>query len=224
MNDSHSDPVRSLNLLSILGGVVLLIAVSCEILAGDRTHFSQPFLWIQFLVCLLFLADFFVRMSAAPKPRSRFFFRHLLFLLLAIPYLNIVQWCGIGLSRDWAMVVGVLPLARTFLALYLIAMWLADSRVRGLFWAYVLTVVLFTYLSALIFYDYEMGVNDKLNDFGNAFWWAWMNVTTVGAAIFPVTAVGKVVCVLLPILGMAMFPIFTAYVVQEFSQKKPADK
>ncbi len=39
-----------------------------------------------------------------------------------------------------------------------------------------------------------------------------MNVTTVGAAIFPVTAIGKVVCVLLPMLGMAMFPIFTVYV------------
>ena len=32
-----------------------------------------------------------------------------------------------------------------------------------------------------------------------------MNVTTVGAAIFPVTAVGKVVCVLLPIVGMIFF-------------------
>ena len=39
-----------------------------------------------------------------------------------------------------------------------------------------------------------------------------MNVTTVGAAIFPITAIGKVVCVLLPMLGMAMFPIFTVYV------------
>jgi len=54
--------------------------------------------------------------------------------------------------------------------------------------------------------------NDRLDGFGNAQWWAWMNVTTVGAAIFPVTAIGKVVCVLLPMLGMAMFPIFTVYV------------
>ena len=75
-----------------------------------------------------------------------------------------------------------------------------------------LELQLVPYLSALLFYDYEILVNDRLHGFGNALWWAWMNVTTVGAAIFPVTTVGKIICVLLPILGMAMFPIFTVYV------------
>jgi voltage-gated potassium channel len=39
-----------------------------------------------------------------------------------------------------------------------------------------------------------------------------MNMTTVGAAIFPVTAVGKVLAAMLPALGMMFFPIFTIYV------------
>jgi voltage-gated potassium channel len=39
-----------------------------------------------------------------------------------------------------------------------------------------------------------------------------MNMTTVGAEIFPVTAIGKIICVILPIIGMAMFPVFTVYV------------
>ncbi len=86
------------------------------------------------------------------------------------------------------------------------------SSVGRLFAAYIVTLVVFTYLSGLIFYEYEAPVNDRLDGFGNALWWAWMNVTTVGAAIFPITAIGKVVCVLLPMLGMAMFPIFTVYV------------
>ena len=47
-----------------------------------------------------------------------------------------------------------------------------------------------------------------------------MNVTTVGAEIFPVTAVGKVVCVLLPSLGMMMFPIFTIYVTDLITKRK----
>ena len=74
--------------------------------------------------------------------------------------------------------------------------------------------------SGLVFYDYEVLVNPKLHGFGNALWWAWMNVTTVGAEIFPVTAVGKVFCVLLPSLGMMFFPIFTTYVLQEYTHKK----
>ena len=46
-----------------------------------------------------------------------------------------------------------------------------------------------------------------------------MNVTTVGAEIFPVTAIGKVVCILLPSLGMMFFPIFTTYVLDKYTHK-----
>jgi len=92
-----------------------------------------------------------------------------------------------------------------------------------LFWAYILTVVLFTYLSALVFYHYEYPVNDKLTGFGNAMWWAWMNVTTVGAEIFAVTSIGKIITVLLPILGMLFFPIFTSYILQEYKDSASDD-
>ena len=60
-------------------------------------------------------------------------------------------------------------------------------------------------------------------DFGDAIWWASMNLTTVGADIFAVTAVGKILTVLLPTLGMMMFPIFTVYItnlIQQSNEKK----
>jgi voltage-gated potassium channel len=46
-----------------------------------------------------------------------------------------------------------------------------------------------------------------------------MNVTTVGAPIFPVTAIGKVVCVSLPVVGMMFFPIFTVYVSNYYDRR-----
>ena len=123
------------------------------------------------------------------------------------------------------MLIGLMPLVRLFLAFYIVIRWLAGDRVRKLLAAYVLTVALFTYLSALVFYDYEAGVNPRLHGFGDAVWWAWMNVTTVGAEIFPVTTVGKVFSVLLPSLGMLFFPIFTTYVLQEYApRKKESDR
>lgn len=51
-----------------------------------------------------------------------------------------------------------------------------------------------------------------------------MNVTTVGAEIFAVTAIGKVITILLPTLGMMMFPIFTTYILQEYTHKKKSDQ
>lgn len=207
----------TLGAVKVAAGLVLLAALSWEIIAGDHVHMSGTYLTIQFIVCLVFLCDFFVRWTAAER-RTRFFWRNLPFLLLSVPYLNILAWSGLRMTHDWAILVGLIPLLRAFLAMIIIVRWLVrGTKMRRLFVAYIFTVVVFTYISALVFYDYEALANPKLHGFGNALWWAWMNVTTVGAEIFPVTAVGKVFCVLLPSLGMMFFPIFTTYVLQEYA-------
>ncbi len=216
---SRSDGADLLGSLKLLAGVVLLVALSWEILAGDHVHLSRSYLTVQFFVCVIFLYDFLVRLLQADR-KLHFFVRHLFYLLISIPYLTLISWTGVRMTHDWGILVGLVPMLRAFLAMFIIVRWMAlCNRMQWLFAAYLFTVVVFTYLSALVFYDYEALVNPKLEGFGNALWWAWMNVTTVGAAIFPVTAVGKVVCVLLPSLGMMFFPIFTTYILQEYAVK-----
>lgn len=220
---SRAEIRNSLSILKVIAGVILLAAISWEIIGGDNTHFSRTYLTIQLIVCILFLCDFFVRWAAAER-KSCFFARNILFFLISIPYLNILDWSGAVLPRYWAMLIGLMPLMRAFLAMYVVVHWLVDNKIRKLFSAYIFTVIVFTYISALVFYDYEIFVNDKLHGFGNALWWAWMNVTTVGAEIFAVTAIGKVITILLPSLGMMMFPIFTTYILQEYTHKKESDQ
>ena len=208
-----------LETLKVIAGVVLLVALSWEIIAGDHVHFSRTYLTIQFFVCLVFLYDFFARWRSAEN-RPRFFWRHLFYLLISIPWLNLIGWTGIRMTHDWGLLVGLIPLLRAFLAMVIVVQWMVrDNKMSRIFWAYIFTVVVFTYISALVFYDYESPVNDKLQGFGNAVWWAWMNVTTVGAEIFAVTAVGKIVTILLPSLGMMFFPIFTTYVLDKYTHK-----
>lgn len=208
-----------MRVVSLMAACALIVALSIEIIGGDNTHFAQWYLDVQLIVCLIFLCDFAVN-AVASRSEGLFLLRNLPFLILSIPYLNIIDWSGVTLTRGWAMIVGMAALMRSFLALYLVVRWLVDSHVKRLFTAYLFTVATFTYLSALVFYDFEIGLNPHLDSFGNALWWAWMGVTTVGAAIFPVTAVGKVFAVLLPILGMMMFPIFTIYVTDLYNHRK----
>lgn len=219
----RAEITNSLSILKVIAGLVLLAAISWEIIAGDHIHFSRTYLTIQLSVCILFLCDFFVRWAAATR-KGRFLARNIIFFLISVPYLNILLWSGAELPRYWAMLIGIMPLMRAFLALYVVVKWLVDNRIRKLFTAYIFTVVVFTYISALVFYDYEVLVNDKLHGFGNALWWAWMNVTTVGAELFAVTAIGKVITILLPSLGMMMFPIFTTYILQEYTHTKKSDQ
>ena len=205
-------------IINLLAGVALLVGISVEVLTGNHHTYSEWYLWLQFVVCIIFIFDFASALTARDT-LCRCYMLNLLLLLLSIPYLNILHWIGATPERGVAIVVAALPLVRSFVAMGVVVQWFIGGGVKRLFVAYVFTVVCFTYLAALMFYDYEVGVNERLNGFGNALWWAWMNVTTVGAAIFPVTAIGKVLAVLLPALGMMFFPIFTIYVTNIYSLK-----
>ncbi len=204
------------NTISVIASVLLIVGISVEIMHGDHIHFSDWYMFLQLCVCVVFIITLIFRLSD-PERRRRHLVGDVLFLLISIPYLNILKWCGVTMTIDMAHVIGFIPILRSILAMTIIVDWLVSGRCKRLLTAYLLTVVVFTYIAALIFFDYEMGVNPKLTNFGNALWWAWMNVTTVGAAIFPVTTIGKIVCVILPSVGMMFFPIFTVYVSQYYT-------
>lgn len=215
--NSDSSMRRMINLIA---GIALLVGVSIEVLTGNHHTYSEWYMWLQLVVCIIFIVDFASALTARNSV-GRYYMLNLLFLIISIPYLNILDWLNVVPSRGVAVVVAALPLLRSFVAMGVVVQWFVEGKANRLFGAYVFTVACFTYLAALMFYDYELGVNDKLHGFGNALWWAWMNVTTVGAAIFPVTAVGKVLAVMLPALGMMFFPIFTIYVTNIYDIKDP---
>ena len=203
-------------MINLIAGIALLVGVSVEVLTGNHHTYSEWYMWLQLVVCIIFIIDF-ASALVARDAKHNYYILNLLSLIVSIPYLNILGWLDVPLDRGVAVTVAALPLLRSFVAMGVVVKWFINGKANRLFGAYLFTVVCFTYLAALMFFDYEVGVNEKLNGFGNALWWAWMGVTTVGAAIFPVTAIGKVLAVLLPALGMMFFPIFTIYVTNIYS-------
>ncbi len=204
---------------TLVAAVALLIALSYEILWGSHTRFSHGYMTIQLAVCAVFLLDFAVRISAEGQ-KWRFLRRNFIFLLLSVPYLNIVEWLGVPPTREWALVLTTIPILRMLMAVYLVAQWIIEDGIKRLFAAYAFTLLLFTYLSALIFYDFELDINSEVHNFGDALWWAFMNMTTVGSSITPTTAIGKTLAVLLPLFGMLVLPLFTVYISNIFTHKK----
>ena len=67
-------------------------------------------------------------------------------------------------------------------------------------------------------------VNPLVHSYGDALWWAFMDVTTVGSNIIAVTVTGRVLSVLLAALGMMMFPIFTVYITNLIQQSNKRKK
>ena len=204
--------LKIINILTLVASILLLASLSAEIIYSEEmSQFSGAYSWAMFGVCIIFIIVFFALVVHSEHP-WRFLLRNFIVLLLSVPYHTLFMWFDIAVGHNGEMVLSGIVMLRAVMALYITLRWLIARRTTRLLWAYIATVVVCTYFAALFFYEYEAPVNSAVHGFGDALWWACMNMTTVGAEIFPVTAIGKVICVVLPIIGMAMFPVFTVYV------------
>lgn len=211
--------LRIVNILTLTASVLLLVAMSLEILyPRELVPYAFDFSVATLAICLVFCLDFFVLMAKS-RHKLRFFVRNFIVLLLSVPYHFLLDLFAVRLSHAAQMLLSGVVMLRAILALYITMRWLISNRTTRLLWAYIATVLVATYFAALIFYEFESPINSAVVSFGDALWWAWMNVTTVGASFFAKSVVGKLLSVLLPILGMAMFPVFTVYVTSLFERR-----
>jgi hypothetical protein len=170
---------------------------------------------------VIFILDFFIELWLA-EHKGRYFARRWLFLLLSIPYLNILQAMHTTFTSQELYFVRFIPLARGGLALSIVIGYMTGNWVASLFKRYLVVMVLIIYFASLIFLNREQPVNDMVPNYGAALWWACMDATTIGSNIYPVTVTGKILGVLLAALGMMMFPLFTVYItnwVQRYNRR-----
>ncbi|MBR5464731.1 MAG: two pore domain potassium channel family protein [Alistipes sp.] len=210
--------VHTVHWLRVLAGGVLLVAFSWEIFSGRGERLSHLYLATQLVVCLLFLFDYLLNLLFTTQ-RWRYIGRNWLYLLCAIPWLNLIEWRGVELSRGWSMAVGLLPIVAIVMAVYILLEWIDQRRIHQLFFTYLCGLLLFTYLSALLFYDFEGANSVTAIHFGDALWWAGLNLSTAGSPLVPTTAVGKVLSVMLPMAGMLFLPIFTTYIMEQYKKR-----
>lgn len=216
----------TMNLIVLVLSVLLIIWISIDTFQRIDFLNSHAYMTFQFWVCVVFVIDFFVGLHYSHDKWS-FFRRRFVFLLLSIPYLNILNQMDIQLSHDALYFVRFIPLARGALALSIVISYLSSNAVTSLFMSYLTIMLMVCYFCSLIFYQREAGVNPQVNSYWTALWWSAMNLSTVGCDISPVTVAGKIVAVVLPISGMIIFPLFTVYltdyVTRALKKNKNAD-
>lgn len=201
----------------LLASLVLIIALSIEVIYTSHKEFSKWFIDLQLAICVIFIADFFITM-ATEKDKLRYFCSHILIFIISLPYLCITNTQHISFDVEGMVLIALMPILRAFVAIYILLRWLIRGEIAlRLLYAYVLSVVSFTYVSALLFYECELSSNPDLVNFGDALWWASMGLTTTELTITPTTVTGRILAVALPLAGMLMLPIATNYL---FSMRK----
>lgn len=211
-----------LHVIILMLSLFLVVSISVDTFNNIPFINQKSYLRIQFWICLFFLFDFFLEFFLS-ESKGRYLRSHFIFLLVSIPYLNIIDIYHVTFSTEATYFLRFIPLLRGGYALAIVVGWLSSNRASGLFTSYITMLMATVYFASLIFFVLEHKVNPMVADYWDALWWAFMDVTTVGSNIYAVTPTGKVLSVVLAALGMMMFPIFTVYVtslVEQANKKK----
>jgi hypothetical protein len=198
------------NIVVLALSVLLIFCISLATFSGQQLTDNAAYMRIQLSVCIVFMLIFFADMRRAQQ-RTLYFVHNLPFLLISIPYLNIIAALGMPLTNSAMQYLHFIPLLRGAYVMILIINAVSTSRIMSFFLSYLSIVVLMIYFSSLLFYMREHAVNPAINGYLTSVWWCCLQFTTIGAPIDPVTPTGKVLAFILAAMGVIMFPLFTVY-------------
>lgn len=207
----RSVALTAMNWLVLVLSLVLIVYISVEIFDGVEFIHDGRYMRFQLWVCVVFMGVFFAELLLSDD-RWGYLRRRWLFLLLSVPYLNILRATGVSPDATVLYFLRFVPLSRGALALSIVVGYVSKERINNIFASYVVVLVAFVYFGSLIFYEQEHAVNVMVPDYASSLWWACSNAVTTGCDIYPVTAAGKVVSAVLSFTGTMMFPLFTVVI------------
>lgn len=188
----------------------LIVFISYDTFTGTPFLSNPVYMHFQFWVCMVFIMDYCINVYLAPR-RAHYAWRYLPFLLVSVPYLNIILWGGFKVSPHVMYYIRYVPLIRAGVAVAIVISFVSKNRIVGLFATYTTIMVLVVYFSSLIFLQREQPVNPQIDGYWTSLWWCSLECTTIGAPINPMTPTGKILAFVLSAMGMIMFPLFTVY-------------
>lgn len=200
----------ALHLSAFMLSLLLVISISIDTFKGVPFYDDINYLDLQFWICVLLIVLFGLEVYNAENS-WQYFGKHVLFLLLIIPYLTLFDWWDVELDPEMEFLFRFIPLIRGYIAFTIIAYWLLRDLTAGLLITYIVVLFSFIYYCSLIFYVLEVDSNPMLHSFWDSLWYSCMTATTAGCSIQAVTAIGKVISVLLALAGMMLLPVFTVY-------------
>lgn len=174
--------------------LIFLAAYSIRVLLEPQGRVETAVDLATWITWGLFLIDYLIRLSLAAE-RSRWFFRHL-------PDLAIVALPLLRPLRLLRLVVLVAALQKAI-----------GGAIRGRVVVYTaFSVVLLIYVASLAVLEAERFLPDsKITNFQDAVWWSIATITTVGYGdLYPVSATGRAIAVLLMIGGISLLGVVTA--------------
>lgn len=199
-------------------GMAVLGLAWLVLLILDLTRGLGPFL-VQFnyLIWAIFILDFVVRFTLAPRKGIYLRKNWLTAISLAVPALRmfralramrVLRYTTATRTTRMVRMVGSMNRGMRILG--------KTIKQRGLGYVVLLTLI-FTFTGAAGMYSFEKEApSGGFEDYGEALWWTAMIMTTMGSQYWPATAEGRLLCLLLALYAFAVFGYVTATIATFF--------
>ncbi len=210
---SQTEAAKRLNPLEI---ITLILSIYVLIALLIRSLFPLPpdavvlLDWIDLLVCIVFLTDFFVRFAQAPS-KLAFLKWGWIDFVSSIPALNIFRVGRV------VRIIRVFRVLRAFRSAKNLLVYLLRERKTTSLAAVTTISLVVVIFAAIAVLQFETSPDSNIKTAGDAFWWAIVTVTTVGYGDkFPVTPEGRIVACILMAVGVGLFGTFTGFIASLF--------
>ena len=224
LSESRQKVMRTMHFGVIVLSMLMITLITLDTLRNVSFLADSTYLRVQFWCCLFFIADVLVEMSFAPK-RWMFFRHHILFLLISIPYLNIIHHFDIHVNGHLQYILRFVPMVRTAYVFTIVTGVTASVRwAKNMLMTYMIVLIVAVYFCSLTFFVSEQEVNPSVPDYWSSLLWSIMSLTTAGCSIHAMTVTGRVLGVVLSAVGLIFFPIFTVFLTDSYANQSGGDE
>src|SRR6185369_7464680 len=167
---------------------------------------------IDFVICLIFIYDFSVRLYRADSKTS-FLKWGWIDLVSSIPMFDFLRWGRL------VRIVRILRILRAFRSTKVLLNYFFNNRAKSTFAAVAMISLVMVIFSSIAILNLENTPEANIKTPSDARCWSFATSTTVGYGDrFPVTHEGRFLAALLMPTGVGLFGTFTAYVASLFME------
>lgn len=211
--------VNFYNITVIFVTVFVLLALLLDAILNLPSEISKLIRYADWTICVFFFYDFVMTFKQADNKIKYLYTWGWIDLLASIPAVN---WFRYGKLIRIFRLLKFFKLAKSKKN-YVLNINKRDLSSTIVIVATLLMMVIFSASIAILFF--ETAPNSNIKTAEDAVWWAIVTITTVGYGDFyPVTMGGRIVAILLLLIGVSMFFTLTALLVPFFSRHDKDDE
>lgn len=218
MNNVKQEKIPHFQIIIIVLSIYVLGALVISTFFKLPPELHRLLNYIDTAICVIFLGDFMYRFFNA-SDKLQFLKWGWVDLISSIPTFDYFR-AGRALR-----LVRLLRVLRAFRSTRVLLNHVFRNRTHGAMTSVVIVAILMVIFSSIAILQVETDSNSNIKTAEDAFWWAYVTITTVGYGDkFPVASEGRAIAMLLMTVGVGLFGTFTGFVASWFVEGKKTDE